>query len=64
MFNRHLLKVIIGFCGMIVFGLILLVFIDSFKTKDDPTLQVTENKKMPTILPPIDKTKTPIKKTH
>ncbi len=58
MFNKHLLKVIIGFCGMIILGLILLVFIDSFKTKDNttnPAPQVTDNKKMPTVLPPINK---------
>lgn len=34
MFNGHLLKVIVGFCGVIILGLISLVFIDSFKEKD------------------------------
>jgi hypothetical protein len=33
MFSRHLLKVIVGFCGMIIFGLICLVIVDSFKDK-------------------------------
>ena len=31
MFSRHVLKVIVGFTGMIVLGLITLVVIDSFK---------------------------------
>lgn len=34
MFNSHLFKVIIGFCGVIVLGLISLVFIDSLKERD------------------------------
>lgn len=34
MFNGHLFKVILGFCGVIVFGLISLVFIDSLKERD------------------------------
>ena len=31
MFNKHLLKVILGFCGVIILGLVSLVFIDSCK---------------------------------
>lgn len=39
MFNSHLLKVILGFCGVIILGLISLVFIDSLKEKDNTTAQ-------------------------
>jgi hypothetical protein len=35
MFNGHLVKVIVGFCGVIILGLISLVFIDSLKEKDN-----------------------------
>jgi hypothetical protein len=34
MFKSHLFKVLIGFCGMILLGLISLVVIDSFKGVD------------------------------
>lgn len=34
MFTKHLLKVIIGFCGMIIFGLFSLVIFDSIKDKN------------------------------
>ncbi len=33
MFNKHLLKVILGFSGMIIFGLASLVIIDNYKDK-------------------------------
>ncbi|MDE2030813.1 MAG: hypothetical protein KGI58_00935 [Patescibacteria group bacterium] len=36
MFNKHLFKVVIGFCGMIIIGLVVLVVIDSFKQEDNP----------------------------
>ncbi len=41
MFNKHLLKVILGFCGVIILGLISLVFIESFK--EDPVAVKVEN---------------------
>ena len=31
MFSKHLLKVILGFCGMIILGLVVLVILDGFK---------------------------------
>lgn len=31
MFDKHFVKVVLGFCGVIVVGLILLVVIDSLK---------------------------------
>ncbi len=34
MFNKHLFKVIIGFCGMIILGLVSLVVIDHYKNKE------------------------------
>ena len=47
MFNRHLLKVILGFCGMILVGLILLVVINSYKNDtSDQQAQV------PIVTPP------------
>lgn len=33
MFNKHLFKVILGFCGMIILGLGFLVIIDSMRDK-------------------------------
>ncbi len=48
MFNKHLFKVIAGFCGMIILGLILLVIIDSYQPKNKvskvvPEVQATNN---------------------
>jgi hypothetical protein len=34
MFNKHLFKVIAGFCGMILLGLISLVIINSLKSNN------------------------------
>jgi hypothetical protein len=51
MFNRHLVKVILGFCGMILFGLISLVVIDSFKDKEPA--QVIK------VTPPVEPTPKP-----
>lgn len=34
MFNSHLFKVLVGFCGMIIIGLISLVIINSLKISD------------------------------
>lgn len=34
MFTKHLFKVIIGFCGMILLGLITLVVFDTYKEAD------------------------------
>jgi hypothetical protein len=74
MFNGHLLKVILGFCGVIIIGLISLVFIDSLKERDNQTTnaqnemvetkatsQIPTNSKSPTTST-VKKT-TPIKKT-
>ncbi len=69
MFNSHLLKVILGFCGVILAGLISLVIIDSFKDKDvvvraeAPTAGTYQNtKSAPIKLPPIKNI--PTKKTN
>lgn len=49
MLSSHLFKVVIGFCGMILLGLILLVVIDSYKPKNKvsevvvPEVQATNN---------------------
>lgn len=74
MFNGHLLKVILGFCGVIIIGLISLVFIDSFKERGNQTTntqnemvetkatsQIPTNSKSPTTST-VKKT-TPTKKT-
>lgn len=42
MFSKHLVKVIIGFCAVIVIGLVSLVFIDSMKDKDSRATPATE----------------------
>lgn len=34
MFTKHLFKVIVGFCGMILLGLITLVVFDTYKEAD------------------------------
>jgi hypothetical protein len=34
MFNSHLFKIIAAFCGMIILGLISLVVIDTYKSKE------------------------------
>lgn len=65
MFSSHLIKVIVAFCGMIVFGLASLVIIDSFKDKEEDQVAspvVAE----PVVLPKTEvkiPTKTPAKKT-
>jgi len=41
MFNKHLLKVILGFTGMIIFGLVTLVIIDNYKDKKPSATTVT-----------------------
>lgn len=41
MFSKHLFKVIISFCGMIILGLATLVIIDSFKEKN--TNEIVDN---------------------
>ncbi len=41
MFSKHLFKVIISFCGMIILGLAMLVIIDSFKEKN--TNEIVDN---------------------
>lgn len=64
MFSKHLLKVIIGFCGMIILGLATLVVIDSFKDEEQnqqataPSVENTNPVKVPV------KTPTPNKKTQ
>ncbi len=40
MFNKHVLKVIIGFTGMITLGLIALILIDSYKLQSQPEATV------------------------
>jgi hypothetical protein len=51
MFDRHVLKVIIGFCGMILLGLISLVIIDSLQPKQEATNSVNQPKT--STLPPV-----------
>lgn len=69
MFTKHLFRVVIGFCGMIILGLISLVVIDYYKGKDEPitTIKVAPSapvpanqvkpldSKYPTAKPPIKK---------
>ncbi len=78
MFNRHLFKVILGFCGVIIFGLISLVFIDSLKGRDVdvkaevPVVEIESSTKIPidtkstqttTTKKPAPNTKSPTNKT-
>ncbi len=61
MFSKHLLKVIFGFCAVILLGLISLVVLDSMKTDDTasvqtPTIKIGEKA-------PAAPTKSPCKKT-
>lgn len=67
MFNKHLFKVIIGFCVVILFGLISLVVLNSLK--DDAAMKA--NSQAEAVLPPVEvnntnkstiQNKTPIKK--
>ncbi|MCE9517737.1 hypothetical protein K8Q96_01905 [Candidatus Nomurabacteria bacterium] len=71
MFNKHLIKVILSFCGMILLGLITLVVINSLNEKNivkeqagkvSPESEVNK----PVTLPPINasstKVKSPIKR--
>jgi len=50
MFNSHLVKVIVGFCGMILLGLISLTIIDSLQQKDQ---QPNASVPTATTLPPV-----------
>lgn len=67
MFSKHLLKVIIGFCGMIILGLATLVIIDSFKDKkinEDANISpvnVENSKQTPTKVQPSSKKSIPTK---
>ena len=63
MFNKHLLKVIIGFCGMITLGLVSLVIIDSFKLKNQEPAQAVTSFPPQQIPQPEVKPKPPIKKS-
>lgn len=58
MLSKHLLKVIIGFCGMIILGLVTLVIVDSLKDKGKPA------QASPVVLPVATPapTKVPVKK--
>lgn len=58
MFTKHLLKVIIGFCGMIIFGLVSLVVIDHFKSTEKEATAITPTPEVK-VLP-----KTPVKSTN
>ncbi|MES2930584.1 MAG: hypothetical protein V4665_02265 [Patescibacteria group bacterium] len=49
MFSMRLLKIIGGFCGMILLGLISLVIVDSLKDKDNTSRVESQN----VILPPV-----------
>lgn len=63
MFNKHLFTVILGFCGMILVGLISLTIIDSL-TRDQTDQQAMQKASQKpaqkysgdVILPPIKKT--------
>ncbi len=52
MFNSHLLKVLVGFCGVILLGLISLVIIDSMKEKDKTATAPQTTISTSTTLPP------------
>ena len=69
MFTKHLLKVIIGFFGMIIFGLVSLVAINHYKSNDEKSTNVINVTPATELLskPQISKkptTKSPIKKAH
>ena len=57
MFNKHLFKVIAGFCAMIIVGLVSLVVIDSFKGKEQKASSATAVEEAPvsTTLPLVKK---------
>ncbi len=59
MLTRHSFKVLLGFCGVILIGLISLVFMDSLKTKDTNSGSVTTSRVNSNIT-----VKLPITKTH
>jgi hypothetical protein len=63
MVNSHFFKVLIGFCGMILLGLISLVIIDSLKQKDQGVVQNQQIQKQGTLPPISNQAKTPIKNT-
>jgi hypothetical protein len=63
MFSTHLFKVIASFCGVILFGLISLVIIDSLKNKEATALQNTPTVKTTNsiTLPAVKSTEPPAK---
>lgn len=67
MFSKHLLKVIIGFCGMIIFGLVSLVIVDSFKEENKSQMvtpaPVIEKVNSPVQTPAVPAQKAPANKT-
>lgn len=63
MFSKHLLKVIIGFCGMIIFGLVTLVIVDSFKDKGAVAAVNSPVSQAPVTATPKPPKKAPVKKS-
>lgn len=62
MFNKHLFTVILGFCGMILLGLISLTIIDSLSRDQTAQTAMEKASQKPTqktatdvVLPPIKK---------